>query len=187
MKNWIPALLGTLAFSLFLASDSQAGTCSVTNFQPTGTLNRAKLNGRFDQVEACINGNVGDTNFDSSDPLANSNLAAPKAYGVISARLRCATQAGAFATELPMNVTIVDWNLHCDDCDSSDSWQVDLQIGGVTEQTVSGLDDSPYIAGGAIAESVTAGTDIELDVTQTATSACQGLNVTLVYTANHTS
>lgn len=52
-----------------------ATTCDVTEFPASGTLTAERLNQRVRQTEACINGKVGNGNWNASEPLQVGNIA----------------------------------------------------------------------------------------------------------------
>lgn len=62
---------------LVLALPADAGTCNVTEFPSTGTLTADRLNTRIRQTEACVNGNIGNGNWNSSEKLTTANMASP--------------------------------------------------------------------------------------------------------------
>lgn len=68
------AVLFLAAFLVDGGGVAHAGTCSVTDFPPTGTITSTNLNARFNQMENCNNGNIGNVNWNANEPLALSNL-----------------------------------------------------------------------------------------------------------------
>lgn len=105
--------MNALALALLIAG----GTCDVTELPASGTLTAERFNQRYRQVEACINGHIGNANIASTEPIALTNLQNQKADYAISWRLSdelAATHGGDLAAAsdtvqwmIPVDATMV--------------------------------------------------------------------------------
>jgi hypothetical protein len=67
-----------------LATPADAGTCSITDHPASGALSAARFNERYAQIENCINGNIGNANIATAEPIALTNLQNQKAIYAVS-------------------------------------------------------------------------------------------------------
>lgn len=188
LKHLIAATLFFLMATLFHASmqPARAGTCAVDNLPTTGTMTASRFNSRFTQVESCVNGNIGDANWDSSDPLSVTNVennqstfAVPFYFGINS------TQTDVRPFRVPGNSTITGLTLV-----SADGSTQACNTGSASTDVSLVYEDSPTTVktftvtgeGGqtdfTLNKAVASTTDIDFDVTVNAgTPDC---NVTVV-------
>lgn len=77
-------VLALVALAMLIAPMADAGTCDLTEFPATGTLTAERLNQRIRQTERCLNGNIGNSNWNTAELLDNGNLANPRALYAVS-------------------------------------------------------------------------------------------------------
>lgn len=163
-----------------------AGTCSVTNLPTSGYITASSMNARYDQIESCINGDIGNSNWDASEPLQNSNLASPKSVFAVSQRLACNAGTSAFQFRVPVAATLTGASVRVDATGSYD-YDVVAQVAGVTRVQFTGVSSSSTQTSTGGSHSVSTAQDVEIDVTQNTAGTCSGIDVVLFFTANHTS
>lgn len=178
-----------LAFLLALtfAFAADASTCTTSDFSTSGILTADRLNQRFHQVAACVNGNLGNTNVTSSDPIAASKLATPNA--IFSQAFTLADERGAGATvgtvgptattlakwRVPVSSTIIGWTavLRCPtdaNCNTlGESATVTLKVAGVSQAQFTSVATNATQSNFALAVSAANTNDITLEVSGTLT------------------
>jgi hypothetical protein len=163
---------------------AHASTCDVTEFTGGQTLTAERLNQRVRQVEACLNGNVGNANWNSSEQLQVTNLANQKAFYMVSVQLPCGTKANAFNFKVPAASTFKGWSVTCRDCAAADHTLV-LQLDASTKITTN-LTNSTTTATFSNADSVSTSNVVNVDTTQTVAGGCTAYDIMMAFTATHT-
>lgn len=184
MTRLLSALLPALALAILVAIPADAGTLTVTPFPSYGTITNERLDSRFDQVEAVVNGGLGDANFSSSEPLTVSKLANPNAFVAHPVQISCSTKTSAWMHRLPAAGTLVRAFLRCRDCSSAD-YDVDIQVAGTTRIAFAAVTGSTIQDSGAVSYSVGSSDNVEIDVTQNTAGSCSALDVTMYFTLQH--
>lgn len=135
-----------------LATHALASTCDITEFGTTGTLTAERLNQRVRQTETCINGRIGNSNFDSSDPLAVTKLANKNANSYVPVQLACVVGDGAFQFKLPVSSTLKTLSVTCHGCTLSDAVNVVAAVDVTSAVGVFGINSTtPALATGGTA------------------------------------
>lgn len=169
-----------------MAQPVEAGTCSTTDLPSSGTLTASRLDSRHAQLEACINGNIGNTNWDATDPLAIGNIANDLSTFAISTQLACGTVVSAYQFRVPVSSTLMGASFRCRGCTAADH-DVSIQVNGSTVKTFAAIADSTTNTDFALATAVSNAVDVEIDTTQTTAGSCTAYDVVIYFTAQHTS
>jgi hypothetical protein len=181
------ALLGVLAVvasaTLCVADVAHAGACTVDALPASGTVTPAHFNRRFDQVESCINGRIGDANLSSSEPISTTNLAKPAAYFTQSVQLACGTKASAFAYEVGFAGEIVSLSVRCRDCAAADH-TITLKVGASTVKAQN-VTNSTIARDSTLTTDFAAGDDIIIDTTQMTAGSCSAYDVVVGMKTTH--
>lgn len=174
LKHLIVATFVFLTAVLLHASlqPATAGTCSIDNLPTTGTMTASKFNSRWTQVEGCVNGNIGDANWDSSDPLSVGNVENNQSVYTVGPILFDAesTTPNNDPFQVAVNSTITGWMMRCATCAGG---SIDVDIDLVYEDTPTIVDTVNFTAATTftdftLSKAVTSGTDINFDVTANA-------------------
>jgi hypothetical protein len=175
---------------MLCAAAADATTCDVTEFSASGTLTAERLNQRIRQVEACMNGALGNTNLTSTDPIAVAKLATPNAILSQSFRLEdedgdgtAGEDVGPLATTLakwriPVTGTVIGWSaaLRCPaatdpGCNlSGQNATVTLKVNGIAVSQFTGLATTTTQTSFALSTALNNTTDITLEVSGTVTN-----------------
>lgn len=209
MRNIITFILVVIA-----ADSAAASPCSIRDWLPAETITDVKLNARHAQIEACINGRIGNANLNPSEPIAVSNLANQKAVYAISWTLSdddgdatageniCGTGAdGAtsctdlFRHRVPVNSTIIGMSvaLRCPsdntgtprDCAAA-SVNISLQEDANTVKTFSAVATNVAQVDFALGTDITSADVLNVDVTGTFTDV-DFLDIVIYLKAQHQS
>lgn len=172
--------------SMLVPQDANAGTCTITNLPSSGTLTSSRLNALMAQVETCINGNLGDSNWDSSDKLSVSNVANDEGRFTIPLQLACGSKTSAYMFQVPATSVLTDATFRCRDCAAADH-TIDIQVGGTTEITFPNQPDSTLVESTGNSVSVSTSQNVEIDTTQVTAGSCSAYDVTLSFKTQHTS
>ncbi len=162
-----------------------AGTCTLTDFTTGQTLTADRLNGRLNQTEACINGQIGNGNWNTSEKLAVTNLANPNSYQYVTVRdVACNAGANTAIYRVPVASTAKGISVRCRGCDGTSAMAVTLQVDSTTVVAITGIAvaTTQVSFGGSTAVSTTA--EVNLDVSGTV-GACLGLDIMIALTSPH--
>lgn len=154
-----------------------AGTCSIDNLPTTGTMTASRFNSRYTQVESCINGSIGDTNWDSSDPLSVGNLENNQSTFALGPIENFCNTTGTDRDpfQVPNNSTITGFLVYATGC-TTDNFDIDLvyEDTPTTVKTLTITTSNTY-SDFALSKAVALGTDINFDVSGTVgTCSCTG-------------
>jgi hypothetical protein len=186
------AFVATLAFAAFAAllvniAPAQAGTCTVSNLPTSGTLTGTRLNGKFTQVENCINGNITNSNLSSTASVANSKLANPNnTYAVGFSYDACGTSADVVQFRAPASSTITGVSARCLGCSAADH-DVDLEKNGTPIKAFTTIADTTTQTDFTLATSVGNTDDISFDLTQNTAGSCAGWSFVVYLKTAHVS
>jgi len=174
------------------AAQADASTCDITEYPASGTLTAERMNQRIRQTEACINGNIDNTNLSASSAISLSKLATQNAVASQSFTLFDEDADGNDGESVgPLSTTLRKWRipfsgtvigmtvaLRCPDdvtgtpgdcTGSSQSVNVTLKAAGSAIKTFSGLATTTTQTDFALASSVSNATDLTLEVSGTVT------------------
>jgi hypothetical protein len=176
------ALLGALAVvgsttTLCVADVAHAGTCTVDALPSSGTVTPAHFNRRFDQVESCINGNIGDANIASTETISLSKLTTQYALTAVHKTISC-NNSTDFIFMAPVDGKAFAVSADCYGCDGTSSITVALKVDSTTAVSITGIDDTTtqYASGGTTA--FTGGTSVLSVQTSGTVGACTSVQVT---------
>lgn len=179
LKNIVFAAIVLFALSV------GAGTLAVTDFPASGTLTASMLNARFAQVEARVNGGLGDANISSSEPLSLAKIQNDYSRFCTSEVLTCsATVANAFVTRVPATGYITSAYVSCHGCSGAD---IDLlvQVDSTTVATFTGIANTTTQTSTGLTGAVASTNDVNVDITVNTVGSCTGLDVTICYALPH--
>lgn len=193
-----------LAIVALLAVPAHAGTCTITDHAAAGLITAARLNARYAQIETCVNGELGNANFASDEPLAVSKLQNPNAIFATSFTLAdedgdatAGEDIGATTNirkwRVPVSSTVIGMSvsLRCPsdasgtpaDCDAA-SVTLILQKDTTTIKTFTAVTGTTTQTDFAISSAVTNAQDLNLDISGTLT-AVDFVDVVVYYKAQH--
>lgn len=173
-----------VALGFVVVPSARASSCTVTDLPTSGIITSSRLNSRFDQIEACVNGSIGNDNVSATEPLNISKLQTPNHFVSHSVQLPCATKASAWMSSTPANGTLVRAFARCRDCAAADHTIVVKTNTGV-RYTFGAIADATLRDSGVLNASVTAGQTVEIDTTQTTAGGCTAYDVTLWFEQPH--
>lgn len=177
-----------LLLALALAAPAAATTCTVTDFTASGILTADRLNQRLHQITSCVNGNLGNTNVTTADPIAVAKLATPNAIYSQSFTLTDERGFGAtVGTVGPTATTIAKWRipvsstligmtiaLRCPTdsaCNTlGESATVTLKVAGVSQKAFTGVATNATQSDYTLNVSVANTSDLTLEVSGTLTA-----------------
>jgi hypothetical protein len=185
-----PAVFAALALvamlggtSLCVADAAHAGTCTVDALPSSGSVTPSHFNRRYDQVEGCINGNLGDANISSSEPITTSKLAKPAAVAYVTAQISCSTDTDAFSWKPPFASEIVSFHVSCGSC-AGNNHTVALKVGASTIDSTVVTDETPYTSA-LLSTDISTATEASVVVTENVAGICSGLHAVIGLKTTH--
>lgn len=175
-----------LVVALAMSQPAAAGTCSVTNLPTSGTITGSRLNARYNQIESCINGGIGDANIDTTDPITTSSLASPNSLYAVSFTVSCTAGTKAAAFKPVVASTIVGMSAHVDATGVFD-YDVVLKKDASTVATDAAITTATSSLTSGLSTSVATTEEVIFDITQNTAGTCTAVNVVVFLTAAHQS
>lgn len=170
-----------------LVGDVLAGTCDIQSLPTTGTMTAARFNARYQQIEACINGGIGDTNVDSSDPISVSNIANNNAVYAVSATSACGSVTALKFRPYTAS-EVIGISAACRGCSAADH-DITMTVNGVgvtLSAAFEGIDDENTVADMSIIETaVTTAQDVVVSIAQTTAGSCAAWSIVVFLKAQH--
>lgn len=182
-------LAAALVASVF-AAQADATTCTLTTFPASGILTADRINQRLSQVQTCVNGRIGNNNWNTAEPLQNTNLANPNAlfsqtftYGEASnaADVTAANNVRQWRVPISATVTAITGVAHgCTACVVTVTFQKDA----VTIATLLLNATLTTVTNFAVGGTVLNTNDLNIDVSGTVTGV-KSIDVVIYYKAQH--
>lgn len=169
-----------------MSAPAVAGTCSVTNLPTSGNITGSRLNARYNQIESCINGGIGDANIDTSDPITTTSLASPNSIYTASFTLDCAAGTKAASFKPVVASTVIGMSAHVDATTTFD-YDVVLKKNTSTITTDANITTTTASLTTGLSTSVTTSDEVVIDITQTTAGTCTAVNVVVFLKAAHQS
>lgn len=178
------ALAWAMTTTLCVPDVAHAGTCTVSALSPTGTILPGHLDRRYNQVEACINGKIGDSNIDSAEPISLTKIAKPTSVYTVSVQLPCGTDSDAFAFLPPFTSEITSFAVRCKGCTAANH-DLTLKAASTTVKSFNLTDSTPQ-SDAALATDVSTSTTIKVEAVQTTAGSCGAYDVVIGLKTPHT-